>query len=431
MPLIVTPVAYTQIHTRVGSDGYIATDDRSSKVDLISDKSGGKVPAFKELIAKGSEATSEYTLDAYSGKNYAGQFTASNIKFQGSNVVYTDTFQGTLFPAGPFDHVFDSETELTSKALANFYKSLRKSRTQLESLQVIGEGAQTIQMLRNPFQALTNVTVKTYRALNKERARLSRLKRIARDTEWSKVITRSYLEWVFGVKPLISDINDAIEALSRIDEVERTRIVGTANQSSSYVSEPLISKIVGDMALTYQKRESRTTEQGVKFIGFLDKATTVAQDRVGKVKSLFGFNLESFIPSIYECMPYSWLLDYITNTGDIITAGTTSTVDLKFCVKMIKSESSCIINTLGENPNGSIAFLQSGNVLGFDGAFGNSVTRRTTFKRRKVPIDSLGVPSFRMFHPGDNISKYLNVLAVMNEFRSMERNNVWKLPRRG
>jgi hypothetical protein len=37
---------------------------------------------------------------------------------------------------------------------------------------------------------------------------------------------------------------------------------------------------------------------------------------------LFGFDLNSFIPTVYELIPYSWMVDYFSNVGGVLQAWT-------------------------------------------------------------------------------------------------------------
>jgi hypothetical protein len=45
---------------------------------------------------------------------------------------------------------------------------------------------------------------------------------------------------------------------------------------------------------------------------------------------LFGFNPQNFIPAAWELLPWSFLADYFTNIGDILTASIVSTKHLAY-----------------------------------------------------------------------------------------------------
>lgn len=419
---------FSERYERIGSDGYHATDDRSSATHLPRVVIGTEVIAFQSKIATGQEATGEYYLDAYEGKNYPGSYSAGPVTYVPGGVAYTDLFNGNLKPVDVFSHNTYDEAELTTAALSRFYSRIRSARTELHSLAVLGEGAQTLKMIKKPFSHLVDLTTDTFRILKNRKDSLRKLKALARRKEWDKIIAGTYLEWVFGVMPALMDIKDGMAALDRItkDNNLRNRIVGSSS-SSSQVSESSESPIYGGGAYRFRMESNISTTSGVKYIGYMDLTELVAQNAFDRSRELLGFTPEDFLPSVYEVMPWSWLIDYFTNIGDLIEAGTTDMTGLKFIVKNIRHQSERVIVCTALDPNGVIPGVV---VPQWSGDYGISVTRRTTLTRSRVAVADVPVPDLRFHHPGGSIKKLANMLAVAVSLRKESRDLSF-LSRRG
>jgi hypothetical protein len=53
--------------------------------------------------------------------------------------------------------------------------------------------------------------------------------------------------------------------------------------------------------------------------------------------ALFGFTPSEFVPTAWELLPYSFLVDYFTNIGDILSSSVTSTARLAWSNRTIRS----------------------------------------------------------------------------------------------
>jgi hypothetical protein len=144
------------------------------------------------------------------------------------------------------------------------------------------------------------------------------------NTSKRKAIANSYLEATFGWQPLIHDCKDIAEAIGRLcyesDRVRFTAIGSSEGQASRE------SGTVTFGSLTANFTNYLGCEVLVIYKGFLRGPKYEAgSPPAERIVSMAGFDLRSFVPTVWELIPYSFLVDYFTNIGDVLQAFSTDT----------------------------------------------------------------------------------------------------------
>jgi len=125
-------------------------------------------------------------------------------------------------------------------------------------------------------------------------------------------VSGRWLEFVFGVQPLISDVDSALDGLLNLRyRSPRTRISGsgvTDRNVSSYVKT--VSLNHGGLIEFLITRKQRVSYRLFGSVGITPNIPDWRRE--------FGVTLGEFVPTLWELMPYSFLVDYITNIGDIL-----------------------------------------------------------------------------------------------------------------
>jgi hypothetical protein len=207
----------------------------------------------------------------------------------------------------------DPTAQAEAKAISALYKKLWQAHHQLQGGTVLGEIHKTAQMLSKSARFLSGGV---FKYLAEARKLLNPKKK--RDS--LRKITDLYLETVFGWQPLIFDCKDAAIALGRLShESDKTAFRATALVELPQAT-PLVSSVRegNHFWVKTQKWRSKAT---VKYYGHL-KALPYEEGHppAERIVSLSGFDLRSFIPTVWELIPYSFLIDYFTNIGDCLYA---------------------------------------------------------------------------------------------------------------
>lgn len=219
-------------------------------------------------------------------------------------------------------------TKVENQALTKFNARVLKASRTLTGQVVLGELGEALRMIRSPARALRN-GVDDYLAILKKRGRSNRsstaraIVGIAADT---------WLEYSFGWKPLINDIKDGYKLIADSQQLRPERIpvkyLGFGKKTTvGAVDGP--SSTDGYVRMKYT-RETRTNYVGVKFYG----AVGIIPKMDGLIDySKAGFTWNEIIPTIWELIPYSFLVDYFTNIGDVINSYAACQLDVRWMSK--------------------------------------------------------------------------------------------------
>jgi hypothetical protein len=137
---------------------------------------------------------------------------------------------------------------------------------------------------------------------------------------------------------------------------------------------------------------------------------------------VFGLSPEEFVPTVWELLPWSFLVDYFTNIGDILEAGATDTSTVAW-IEQATIRSRILEANMDEN----VDFMRSllgPELLFLDSSYGELTYRVRSVSRVAAPV--LNVPSFALEVPGSEM-KELNMLALFTQANSVHPQNGSKL----
>jgi hypothetical protein len=129
--------------------------------------------------------------------------------------------------------------------------------------------------------------------------------------------------------------------------------------------------------------------------------------------ALFGFTPSEFVPTAWELMPWSFLVDYFTNIGDILTSSVTDTSSVRWVNRSIIKTSTLKARIAVDGP-ASISAIGAG----WSG-FVTSDPCEIEFKRKTVsrsPGVGISLPTFQLsFDLGDG--QLGNIAALLGQCR--------------
>lgn len=387
---------YSTFSWTVGTTQPITSD---YSVQWSDSKSGVDNPRWKEQVASLQPATTPFT---------ASKRTVEIYEIKGEvRMAYPSPGQGVLvkklsgFEGPPtFPSVLStSASAAENAALKSLYNRLRAVDSEAQGLTILGELRQTIHMLRHPAEGVMKLSKSFLSQVEKS------AKRNRKDIQ--KNLSGLYLEYVFGIVPFINDVKDVIEAIDSASRPKVTVVSGFGKDEN----------IVNSTARTQIREiaflESRTdsTETSVRYkVGLKLDTWAPSTDRLAES---LGFTFQEFIPSIYELLPWSFLVDYFANIGDIISAVTYNSSKIAWSNRTLRvhneKKQSYVADAALTKP-----IFPANYFLGVSGS-GNSWTTSTTVDRSATMP---AYPSFQVSVPGIG-KKWVNMSALLAQNKSV------------
>lgn len=185
----------------------------------------------------------------------------------------------------------------------------------------IAEGGIITGELKESARTVKHATELIFSKTNNLTQSLSRVYKNIRGGNYAPVVNEvsdAYLEYQFGVKPGISDVSHLIEATAQL-----------GNNPSAY--RHLSGTYVLDFSTTddgfhqynwpaiyFDRHSYRKTVIIAKMGGTIDMRTPLSEDNPDLER--FGLGGNSFAPTVYNLLPYTWLNDYFNNASDFVNA---------------------------------------------------------------------------------------------------------------
>jgi hypothetical protein len=227
-----------------------------------------------------------------------------------------------------------------ARAYANLMKQIRAMQVQVSGPTFIGELRQTLHMLKHPADKLV-------RGFREYLGALRKRKRSRRhDDQWINEVGGLWLEYSFGWQPLLHDIEDAYKAYRRIGEAPRGQKLSTGAESLFDRNSECFQGDLGWLNSIYNLGNGLGYKSATDW--FIEKHTVRYRAAISASArmttwnnvGLFGFRLDEFVPTAWELLPWSFLIDYFTNIGDLLSQSVTDTSRVRYVNKTIIKKSS-------------------------------------------------------------------------------------------
>jgi hypothetical protein len=282
----------------------------------------GNVPNFRYLIKHGLLATS----------GFSGQ--VQQFKFESGQIIYHYTY--TDIYGGPVQNTHDertgnlvgeptatypgsvSTTEAQNQAKMRFLQKCLDTQTSLQTGVVLGELGETLHMIRHPAQTLFE-GIFDYAATAKKR------RNRAKPHNRKRVVADTWLEYSYGWAPLISDIDSGMKALARMAETPPEYKFISAEYHVDSGPAPYPFQTGSGLFDKYEATFNKSTARCV-YRGMVNTNPPTASRNL----NLFGVSWSQIIPTVWELIPYSFLVDYFTNIGAVLNANAFNQAQLRW-----------------------------------------------------------------------------------------------------
>lgn len=304
-----------------------STSDRGIALDSLNyvDKDG-KRPGWRYLIATGGSATTQLT-------GQVRRITKWNSVFS-SKLGVANGWQGWLYedsglappvylPADPSI----GDTLMNSAALAaatDFLEKYRESTNKFSGGAFLAEIGGVVRLLMNPVKTIYVETAKFV-------GKVGRLRKVHRldPGSYRAQLSNLWLTYQWGIKPLAADaVGYAIaldQLLGQIDARSTKHIAARNTQRGNSIN--LVNQSVSGVHTGVQD-VSGYTEADCRFYGVVRTAPATVN-----AAEVFGLDLPGTIEGIWEAIPFTSILDYFTNAGEVLRSLTYSSTNLLWANK--------------------------------------------------------------------------------------------------
>lgn len=369
-----------------------------SNVDDYSIVKGGPIKNYKRLISLGLFAGTTLNASARFRRTvdvFVAGYHGAEPGFPALNYALSEARGMPDFLPG--NALSDpSLSNADTAALTRLAQRISDTQTTFQGGVFVGEIREAIHLVRHPLSSIQQALVGHLKLVAK------RAKRIRHVRVMKKMVSQSWLELQFGIKPLLADIDDGAKALAEFVNDDRRREFKTLNafgsdETANNQSNVLCTSASG-YALAYANvRRHKTTT--VKYLVCLGVTPSVRSCAFGK----FGISFSNFVPTLWELIPFSFVADYFTNIGDVIQGLANITVNPRWVMRWVITEDKeeATNFNLGSSVNPHITQVCSG---GYSSVVTRSVSR--------APFVGSLVPDFRFEVPGMSSLKWANLAAL-------------------
>lgn len=200
-------------------------------------------------------------------------------------------------------------------ATARFAAQVSKAQTHMSGMVFAGELKKTLETIRRPAKGVDNLINAYLNSCSRLRRKYRR--KVSQGVLQNDIID-NWLEYAFGWAPLIAETQNAAEALSRLihDKRPHIQVRGFATVDTHNISNPARISVAGGLL----EGTSFLLDETSVSVSIRGAVRAKASGPLWRSTQLFGFQASEFVPTIWNLIPMSWVTDYFSNVGDILSA---------------------------------------------------------------------------------------------------------------
>jgi hypothetical protein len=314
VPTKIKTVYQTGIRVAKSFDTRSSSNFSSSQLfsrDISGFTTGVSLPTWKQLVKR--------RINATTSMNYAFRNLQEDLSAGFNSQLYTldeggnrkkwaefqYTMTGPWFGRAPVTASFPADSTADVTARLSLLGKIRDAQTQFNAGTFAGEIFETIRMLKRPASTLRQ-GIDSYVSAARKAA-----KRVKSVPTKNAVLRDTWLEYQYGWRPLIGDVDKAQQALSEA-AAKITRLILTSGGKSEQNSTGSINLTQNSIPIVGIFSTNRSVSVRYKV------AVSIWGDGNNVGSARWGLDGSNFFPNIYNLIPYSFLVDYFSNLGKVI-----------------------------------------------------------------------------------------------------------------
>lgn len=289
-----------------------------------------------------------------------------------------------------------STTTADNQAISRLYSILQSFAQSSQAGEDLGEWKQTRDAIKRP---LPQVRQLMETALNNHTNALKR----PNPRAIVSGLADTWLEWVYGWKPLANSLADAFVGIQNRDNFVHYypfQASGNADSNGITLEEQQTNSNTGVNVRGYSRDNAK-----VRYQGIWESRVDIPKK---KVNDILGLNTQNIIPTIWNLIPYSFLIDYFTNVGDFMNITAVPWSGVRWCCKTVRTE--CLTSLSTSMIPVTVLPGTFAKILAATSTPGSLEVRDTRFTRTSVT--SLPIPKFEVNFSISN-GRAMNVVALL------------------
>jgi hypothetical protein len=283
---------------------YIKSQDYIAMLDIVT-------PNFKSLIARGQIINNPMALSKYSFVSSPGSYQASGYKTNSPTDLFTFVtdvplsapFGATSLSWAPLDIELQDWESNRQIALAKAWANVDMSSVQ--ALASLGELPETLHWMASLVKRMISII----RAFTAKRLLLEASKVFRNGTSVLNEMSELWLEFRYAIRPLVYDAQQVIEAwnahLAKSDRFTArgyNRVALETTTDVFHVDSTIVSR-VSTFEANFRAGVLYTVDANINDISA-------------------NWGLDQPLESVWELIPFSFIVDWFFNVGDVLAAQT-------------------------------------------------------------------------------------------------------------
>jgi hypothetical protein len=285
-------------------------------------------------------------------------------------------------------------TSVQNEVIQDINSKIRQATKSLQGLVSLGEMGETVRMLNGLGKALFGRSEHYLRDLSKIARHLT-------PRNLARTVSEKWLEYRFGVRPLVSDIGAFVDACYQ-SRYGRPPHILIRSQRSSPQKNATTTSTRNEAAHVIVTTAEKQFNYGFRLYGCVGLSDNI----IPPFRNEFGLTLDEFAPTLWELIPFSFLADYASNIGAIIDAYSLNKSQLRWLNSGELQEHTCVLTSTVRPGFNSARRL-------VDSVYHPSSPLKRTWRVVKRNISSAGslIPSLEFRIPGST-TQWLNIGAL-------------------
>lgn len=377
-------------------------------------------PAFSRLIEIGADATTPLSATfhkrTYTPASYVLRGGVRSMRdppsYDGIRTWQEIGFNPLWEPI-TLDYPPEEVNKTRSAATIKFSNKVREAMMEVSGPTFIGEIRETLELVRRPGVAIKRQFDNYMRRCTRRIKKNPRPTNPNRLEAWHKWFVDAYLSFTYGIQPLQKDIEGGISALRRLTRPAKLNVYASAKgEPESFAWAETWGR--------YQYVGERRHTCSVRINGTIRAEKIMPVATLDRLSQLLGFSWAETIPTAYNLIPFSFVIDYFSNLNGVLSAGYASSAYVNWAstTQRLRATEHVTIQAISvPSPPGGGYGMEVTTVYMDRRIRGGSGYTKTTISRIH------GFPAVRLYTEFPSTKQWFNLAALSSAI--LKLNKLW------